>query len=150
MGTFISKSPEATLLLGEQWGREAQAGWVIGLTGDLGAGKTQLVKGLAVGLGVAGRVHSPSFALLNEYNGGRLPLFHLDLFRLDTPAQIVRAGLEEYFYRPRGVAVIEWAERWFDPGARREARGAGSRFRRVNIEVLSETERRITYEDSGA
>jgi tRNA threonylcarbamoyladenosine biosynthesis protein TsaE len=138
------------MLLGEQWGREAQAGWVIGLTGDLGAGKTQLVKGLAVGLGVAGRVHSPSFALLNEYNGGRLPLFHLDLFRLDTPAQIVRAGLEEYFYRPRGVAVIEWAERWFDPGTRREARGAESRFRRVNIEVLSETERRITYEDSGA
>ena len=138
------------MLLGEQWGREAQAGWVIGLIGDLGAGKTQLVKGLAVGLGVARRVHSPSFALLNEYNGGRLPLFHLDLFRLDTPAQIVRAGLEEYFYRPRGVAVIEWAERWFDPGARREARGAGSRFRGVNIEVLSETERRITYEDSGA
>ena len=84
---------------------------MIGLSGDLGAGKTQFVKGLARGLGIAARVHSPTFALVNIYAGGRLTLFHLDLYRLDTPEQIAAAGLEEYL-RPAGVTVIEWAERW--------------------------------------
>ena len=93
MATFISRSPEETLQLGEQWGSEAPAGSVIGLTGDLGAGKTQLVKGIARGLGVSDRVHSPTFALLHEYRGGRLPLFHLDLYRLETHDQIAGAGL---------------------------------------------------------
>ena len=83
---------------------------VIGLCGDLGAGKTQLVKGLARGLGITARVHSPTFALVNIYNGGRLTLFHLDLYRLDTREQILAAGLEEYL-KPAGVTVIEWAER---------------------------------------
>src|SRR5437016_8538660 len=110
MATFISKSPEDTMTLGEQWGRAAECGRVIGLTGDLGAGKTQLVKGVARGLGLTDRVHSPTFTLIHEYNGGRLPLFQLDLYRLATREQIVAAGLEEYLSRPKGVAVIEWAE----------------------------------------
>ena len=71
MATFISRSPEETSALGEQWGRDAQPGWVIGLSGDLGAGKTQLVRGIARGIGVTDRVHSPTFALINEYGGGR-------------------------------------------------------------------------------
>jgi len=96
---------------------------------------------------VTGCVRSPTFALINEYSGGRLRLVHIDLFRLDTREQMVGAGLEEYFSRPAGVAVIEWAEKWFDRGSTRESRG--SRVRRVNIEALSETERRITYEDFG-
>src|SRR5512145_1231944 len=104
MATFISLSPSETSALGEGWGRAAQAGLVIGLSGDLGAGKTQLVKGLAQGLGVATRVSSPTFALVNEYSGGRLRLFHLDLYRLDNRAQIEGAGLEEYL-APEGVAV---------------------------------------------
>ena len=149
MATFISRSPEETLQLGEQWGSEAPAGSVIGLTGDLGAGKTQLVKGIARGLGVSDRVHSPTFALLHEYRGGRLPLFHLDLYRLETHDQIAGAGLEEYFCQPEGVAVIEWAERWFPKGSRLEARGSRCTFRRVRIEVLGETERRIHYENFG-
>ena len=95
MATFISKSPEDTQRLGETWGRGAGAGLVIGLTGDLGAGKTELVKGLARGLGVKTRVHSPTFALLHEYTDGRLPLFHIDLYRLESPSQIVGAGLED-------------------------------------------------------
>ena len=70
MATFISHSPEETAALGEQWGRAAASGWLIGLSGDLGAGKTQLVKGLARGLGSSARVHSPTFALLNEYAAG--------------------------------------------------------------------------------
>ncbi len=68
------------------------------------------MKGLARGLGVVSRVHSPTFTLVNEYGGGRLRLFHLDLYRLETAAQIRSAGLEDYL-QPDGVAVIEWAER---------------------------------------
>jgi tRNA threonylcarbamoyladenosine biosynthesis protein TsaE len=143
MATYISHSPEETLALGEAWGRAAVSGLVIGLSGDLGAGKTQLTKGIAQGLEVAGRVHSPTFTLVNEYAGGRLPLFHVDLYRLDTPDQIIGAGLEEYFC-PKGVAVIEWAERWFTSAVK----FAGP-YRAVNIEAVSETERRITYEDFG-
>jgi tRNA threonylcarbamoyladenosine biosynthesis protein TsaE len=151
MVTHISHSPEETAALGETWGRAARPGWVIGLTGDLGAGKTQLVKGLARGLGLTARVHSPTFALVNEYDGGRLPLSHLDLYRLETKEQILSAGLEEYL-QPKGVAVIEWVERWFEPvsgsGFRVASFVAG--YRQVWIEVLSETERRLAYEDFGA
>ena len=158
MATHISHSPAETAALGEQWGRAAESGLVIGLSGDLGAGKTQFVKGLARGLGIATRVQSPTFALLNIYNGGRLTLFHLDLYRLDTPGQIAAAGLEEYL-RPAGVTVIEWAERWLDQvqslkskvqSLESEGTGLRQRLRWVQIEVLSETEWRITYEDPGA
>ena len=96
MATFISHSPVETEALGEAWGRAAQAGWVIGLSGELGAGKTQLVKGLARGLGITARVHSPTFTLVNEYDGGRLRLFHLDLYRLETREEMRSAGLEEF------------------------------------------------------
>ena len=148
---FTSHSPAETETLGEAWGRAAESGLVIGLSGDLGAGKTQLVKGLARGLGIAVRVHSPTFTLVNEYGAGRLPLFHLDLYRLETREQIVAAGLEEYL-QPDGVAVIEWAERWFGEvrSPKCEVRSPGRQIRWVEIEVLNETERRITYEDFGA
>jgi tRNA threonylcarbamoyladenosine biosynthesis protein TsaE len=158
MATYISHSPDETAALGEQWGRAAESGLVIGLSGDLGAGKTQLVKGLARGLGIAARVHSPTFTLVNIYSGGRLTLFHLDLYRLDTRQQIAAAGLEDYL-SPAGVTVIEWAERWFGEGQglksevrspKSAAIGQPKGFRMVQIEVLSETERRIYYEDSGA
>jgi tRNA threonylcarbamoyladenosine biosynthesis protein TsaE len=145
MATFISHSPAETELLGECWGRAAERGLVIGLSGDLGAGKTQLVKGIARGLGVTARVHSPTFTLVNEYGGGRLRLFHLDLYRLETRGQTVSAGLEEYL-QPDGLAVIEWAERLEDGGWKMEA----VKFRKAKIEILNETERRIIYEDFGA
>src|SRR5436189_5251887 len=124
MATNISHSPGETESLGETWGRTARKGLVIALSGDLGAGKTQLVKGIARGLGIAQRVHSPTFALIHQYNGGRLPLFHLDLYRLHTREQMMDAGLEEYFRRPQGVAVIEWAERWFPKVSRVEGQGS--------------------------
>ena len=169
MATYTSHSPDETAALGEQWGRAAESGWVIGLSGDLGAGKTQLVKGVARGLGIAARVHSPTFALVNIYTGGRLTLFHVDLYRLDTREQIAAAGLEEYL-NPEGVAVIEWAERWFGEGPQGKARSplraakvggtsltSGRRARDcapyliwVQIDVLSESERRSTYDDPGA
>jgi tRNA threonylcarbamoyladenosine biosynthesis protein TsaE len=154
MGTTISHSPDETAALGEQWGRAAQSGLVIGLSGDLGAGKTQFVKGLARGLGIEARVHSPTFALVNIYNGGRLTLFHLDLYRLDTREQINGAGLEEYL-QPAGVTVIEWAERWFFSQSKVQSPKSKvlcqtPRLRLVQFEVLGETERRIIYDDPDA
>jgi len=171
MATTISHSPTETIALGEQWGRAAESGLVIGLSGDLGAGKTQFVKGLARGLGIVERVHSPTFALVNIYSGGRLTLFHLDLYRLETPQQIAAAGLDEYL-TPAGVTVVEWAERWFQEVQSRKSQvqspesgitNAASRstlhaprpttpspFRWVQFEVLSETERHIAYEDQEA
>jgi tRNA threonylcarbamoyl adenosine modification protein YjeE len=166
MATFTSHSPAETAALGEVWGSEAQSGLVIGLCGDLGAGKTQLVKGLARGLGCTQLVRSPTFALVNTYTDGRLTLFHLDLYRLQTREQIIAAGLEEYL-TPEGLTVIEWAERWLEAplSAVRgpqsivrtplpaESLGVGlcaGPLRWVHIDVLSPTERRITYEDSGA
>lgn len=150
MEMFLSRSPEETARLGEEWGRTAAAGWVVGLLGDLGAGKTELVKGLARGLGFMARVQSPTFALVNHHVGGRLDLFHLDLYRLELPAHIVAAGLEEYLYHPAGVAVVEWMDRWLgsDPAALRVPRPR--HYRQVSIEAVSESERRIIYEDFGA
>lgn len=144
MATHISHSAAETERLGEQWGREASAGLVIGLSGDLGTGKTQLTKGIARGLGVNERILSPTFALVNEYRSGRLPMFHLDLYRLDTREQIVGAGLESYLTKPKGVAIVEWIERWFDGSDI-----VGARYRRVQIKQLSETDREIIYEDFG-
>ena len=155
MVTLISHSPEETEALGETWGREAESGLVIGLSGDLGAGKTQLVKGVARGLDIRARVHSPTFALLNVYGGGRLNLNHLDLYRLENREQVIAAGLEEYFH-PSGVTVVEWAERWFGGGESSKFKAQSSKSRAfaahlrwVQIESLSETSRRITYEDFG-
>ena len=145
---LISQSPADTAALGETIGRAAATGLVIALSGDLGAGKTQFVKGLARGLGIGGRVHSPTFTLVNEYGGGRLRLFHLDLYRLETPEQIRSAGIEE-FLAPDGVSVVEWAERLGQPGAGRWALGSGDRWMRVSLEIVSETERKIIYDDFG-
>jgi tRNA threonylcarbamoyladenosine biosynthesis protein TsaE len=143
MATFISHSPAQTEALGEKFGRAAERGLVIALSGDLGAGKTQFVRGLARGLGVTGRVHSPTFTLVNEYGGGRLKLFHLDLYRLETAEQILSAGIEEYL-SPDGVAVVEWAERIADRGLR------VADLKNVKIEILGELERKIIYDDFGA
>ncbi len=146
MATFISHSPAETEALGEKMGRAAQHGFVFALSGELGAGKTQLVRGLARGLGITARVHSPTFTLVNEYRGGRLTLFHLDLFRLETPEQILSAGLEN-FLRPDGVSVIEWAEKL---NADREPPNAANRTIRVHLEIMNPTERKIVYDDFGA
>jgi len=165
MATFISHRPAETEALGETWGREAETGLVIGLCGELGAGKTQLVRGLARGLGSPERVHSPTFTLVNVYSGGRLTLFHLDLYRLDTPEQILRAGLHDYLRMP-GVTVIEWADKWFEvhsspqtvhsPHLKTSSRQAGvtdhvmalcDRLRWVLIESQNQTTRRILHED---
>jgi tRNA threonylcarbamoyladenosine biosynthesis protein TsaE len=147
MATFTSHSPEETAALGESWGREARPGWLIGLTGDLGAGKTLLATGIARGLGVTIRVQSPTFTLVNEYLEGRLPLFHLDLYRLSTRNDVVAAGLEPYLSRPSGVAVVEWIERWI--GDKPPLLLPGVSFRRVEIKTAGENDRQLVYEDFG-
>jgi len=84
---------------------------VIALSGDLGAGKTQLVKGLARGLGCEREVTSPTFTLIHEYIGGRLPLYHFDLYRIEDANSLERLGIDEYF-NGGGVSVVEWADKF--------------------------------------
>ncbi|MBM3832324.1 MAG: tRNA (adenosine(37)-N6)-threonylcarbamoyltransferase complex ATPase subunit type 1 TsaE [Verrucomicrobia bacterium] len=141
MATFISHSAEETERFAERFGRGMASGCVVGLIGDLGAGKTQFVRGFARGLDVTDRVHSPTFALLNIYAGGRLPLFHLDLYRLETDDQIVAAGLDQYF-APEGIAIVEWMDRWHSTLPRC--------YYQIEFEVMSENERRIRYDHAGA
>src|SRR3954471_16424940 len=111
MATHISTSPEQTVALGRAFGERARAGLIVGLKGDLGVGKTQFVRGVAADVSATDRVNSPTFALINEYLTGRLPIFHIDLYRLETADAILSAGLEDFFQQKNGVTVIEWFER---------------------------------------
>jgi len=110
MALTILNNAEATQALGESWAAELTGGEVIALYGVLGAGKTQLVKGIARGLGYSGDVTSPTFTIVHEYRGGRLPLYHLDLYRLKSESDGIDIGLEE-FLPSDGVTVIEWPDR---------------------------------------
>jgi tRNA threonylcarbamoyladenosine biosynthesis protein TsaE len=150
MHEIVTHSPSETELLGVRWGEEAQAGWVFGLKGELGAGKTQLVKGIAKGLGIRSRVLSPTFALIHQYTDGRVPLYHLDLYRLEGDAQIRGAGLEEYLFQRTGVTVVEWVDRWPEMGRTGSPENRFARHRSVTIEQIGELDRRIQYEDSGS
>jgi len=147
--TIVTHNPDETERLGTRWGQEAGHGWIFGLKGELGAGKTQLVKGIAEGLGITARVQSPTFVLVHEYPGGRLPLYHLDLYRLGDEKAIRGAGLEQYFYQRNGVAVIEWVDRWPELATSMQ-RAAHASYRFVVVEPLDEFTRRIAYEDFGA
>jgi tRNA threonylcarbamoyladenosine biosynthesis protein TsaE len=110
MGLTILNSVAVAQAFGERWAADLKGGEIFALTGVLGAGKTQLVKGLARGLGYRGEVTSPTFTLVNEYVGGRLPLIHIDLYRIDSEAEAVAFGIEEYL-PSRGVTVVEWPEK---------------------------------------
>jgi len=111
MGLTILSSSEASQTFGESWATELTGGEIFALHGVLGAGKTQLVKGLARGLGFEGEVTSPTFTIIHEYRGGRLPLYHIDLYRLPGAREAVDLGLEEYLPAPDGITVIEWPDR---------------------------------------
>ena len=108
--TYATHSEQETAAVGRELGRTLASGSVVLLSGDLGAGKTAFVKGLAEGLDIdAGDVSSPTFTLVQEYRGGRLTLFHVDLYRLTDPREIDDLGLEEI--AAGGVLAIEWAEK---------------------------------------
>lgn len=134
----LSRSPEATQALGARLGRQAAAGDVIALYGELGAGKTCLIQGVAAGLGVPPPVTSPTFILIAEY-AGRLPLYHVDLYRTEGLDEIRALGLEELFDGD-GLTVVEWAEKAEALLPARSVRvrihGVGDEARTIEIEGL--------------
>jgi tRNA threonylcarbamoyladenosine biosynthesis protein TsaE len=109
---FLSDSPAATLALGRRLGERLEADSITALVGELGCGKTLLTRGICAGLGVPPRhVNSPTFVLVNEYRG-RLPVFHLDLYRLEGASDGIELGIGDYLARAAaGVMIIEWAEK---------------------------------------
>ena len=106
---IITNSPAETEAAGAALAAELKPGSVIAFTGDLGAGKTAFTRGLARGLGVEERVTSPTFTIVNEYEGGRLPLFHFDMYRLGSSDELFDIGWEDYLSRG-GVCAVEWSE----------------------------------------
>jgi tRNA threonylcarbamoyladenosine biosynthesis protein TsaE len=106
---FITHSPEETRALGGRLADALKGGEVVAFTGDLGAGKTAFVSGMAQALGVDERVTSPTFTIVNEYEGGRLPLFHFDMYRLGSADELFHIGWEDYLAR-NGVCAVEWSE----------------------------------------
>lgn len=132
---LITRNPEETVAWGEKIGKYIVSGTILALSGDLGAGKTALSQGIAKGLGITEAVVSPTFVLIQEYEGGRLPLYHMDMYRLETEREFTQLGLEDYF-NSDGVIVIEWAERL---GELLPADHIA-----IHIEYLSDRERKIT------
>lgn len=108
---FISRSAAETEEAGARFAPELRAGDVLALSGDLGAGKTRFVKGLARALGSSDAVTSPTFTLVHEYSGGRLPLYHFDFYRLETAEALRSLDFDEYVFG-NGVSVIEWADKF--------------------------------------
>ena len=106
---YITNSPEETEKVGVALGKILEPGTVIAYRGDLGAGKTAFTRGLARGLGYADMVTSPTYTIVNEYLGGRLPLFHFDMYRLASADDLWDIGWEDYLERG-GVCAVEWSE----------------------------------------
>jgi tRNA threonylcarbamoyladenosine biosynthesis protein TsaE len=107
---FISNSAEETRAVGRNYASSARPGDVFALQGDLGAGKTQFVKGFVAGLGSDADVTSPTFVLVHEYEKGRIPVYHFDFYRLDQSEAVLKLGFDDYIFGD-GVSVIEWADR---------------------------------------
>lgn len=145
---YTTAGEEQTEALGFRLGQLIQPGAVIAYTGDLGAGKTAFTRGLARGLGIPDRVTSPTFTIVNEYEGGRLPLFHFDMYRLGSSDELFDIGWEDYLARG-GVCAVEWSENVEDalrdaihitiekdplePDTRRITIEGGSRFEAAGI-----------------
>ena len=133
---FYTNSPQQTEALGEKLAQQLLPGAVIAYLGDLGAGKTAFTRGLARGLGSADRVTSPTYTIVNEYLGGKMPLFHFDMYRLGSSDELFDIGWEDYLERG-GVCAVEWSENVSD---------AMENALTVSIEKTGETTRTITIE----
>lgn len=133
---FITHSPEETEKIGEALAKSLQPGTILAYRGDLGAGKTAFTRGLARGLGCKETVTSPTYTIVNEYLGGRLPLFHFDMYRLASSDDLWDIGWEDYLDR-EGVCAVEWSENVQD---------AMEDAITVTIEKLGENTRQITIE----
>lgn len=105
---YESYKPEDTFAIGEKIGREAVPGQLCTLTGDLGVGKTVLTQGIAKGLGIEEPVNSPTFTIVQVYENGRMPLYHLDVYRIGDVSEMEEIGYEDYFYG-EGLCIVEWA-----------------------------------------
>ena len=136
MATFTSASPDETQRIGREFGADLRQGAVVALVGQLGAGKTQFVKGLVAGIGARTEVTSPTFTLIHEYTGGRLPVYHFDFFRIEDQQSAERLGLDEYFFGD-GVSIVEWADKFPDV--------IPVNALRISFETKSENERLITF-----
>ena len=136
---YMTNAPEETEALGEKLGKLLRPGTVLAYLGDLGAGRTAFTRGLARGLGCRETVTSPTYTIVNEYLGGRLPLFHFDMYRLTSSDDLWDIGWEDYLDR-QGVCAVEWSE-----NVPEAMTGALT----VRIEKLGDTVRRITI-DGGA
>jgi tRNA threonylcarbamoyladenosine biosynthesis protein TsaE len=135
VATFISNSPGETESFGQQYAGTVKPGDVIALVGELGSGKTQFVKGLAAAIGVTTPATSPTFTLLHEYSGGRVPVYHFDFFRVGNRQDAARLGLDDYFFGD-GLSVVEWADRFPDLIPETACW--------ISFETKSETQRAIT------
>jgi tRNA threonylcarbamoyladenosine biosynthesis protein TsaE len=140
---FKSYSPEETRTLARHLARRFQPGDVVLLEGDLGAGKTTFAQGVAIGLGIEDPVDSPTFTLIKEYHGGRVPLYHMDVYRIQSPEE--ELGWDEYFYG-EGVTLIEWASRilpWLPEKAIHVELSHAQNCRNIRIEPPPEEAGRI-------
>lgn len=136
---FESNSAEDTFAFGQKLGREAAPGEIICLDGDLGVGKTVFTQGFAAGLGIDDYVNSPTFNIVKEYEGGRLPLYHFDVYRIGDPSEMEEIGYEDYFYG-QGVSIIEW------PGQIEELLPKEARWVRIRKDLTKGFDyRRIEY-----
>ena len=133
---LITHSPEETEALGQRLGSSLPAGTVLAYRGDLGAGKTAFTRGLARGLGYEEPVTSPTYTIVNEYLGGRLPLFHFDMYRLPSAEDLFDIGWDDYLDR-NGICAVEWSENVWS---------ALESPLVVSIEKLDENTRKITIE----
>jgi tRNA threonylcarbamoyladenosine biosynthesis protein TsaE len=111
VATNISNSAAETEQLGRDFAQKIDKGDVVALRGGLGAGKTQFVKGVVAALGSENEVTSPTFTLIHEYSGGRVPIYHFDFFRIEDRQSAERLGLDEYFFGD-GICLVEWADKF--------------------------------------
>ncbi len=111
MVTTILRTPEDTIAFGQAFAGTLESGDVVALCGELGAGKTHLVKGLVAGLGAECAVTSPTFTLIHEYRGGRLPVFHADWYRVEEEQELLKIGIDDYLAE-EGVVIVEWADKF--------------------------------------
>jgi tRNA threonylcarbamoyladenosine biosynthesis protein TsaE len=133
---FISNSVEQTISAGRTYGKEACRGDVFALSGDLGAGKTQFVKGFVAGVGSTAGVTSPTFVLIHEYGDGPLPVYHFDFYRIENHEALSRLGFDDYVFGD-GVTLIEWADR-FPSVVPSHARWLSFKLRDENTRVITE------------
>lgn len=137
-GTTSVDSIEATIEFGRRLAENLKPGDVLGLVGDLGAGKTHLTKGIVAGIGASEEVTSPTFTLVHEYRSGRIPVFHFDFYRIDDPNELISIGWDE-FLDSDGVVIVEWADKF------PELLPKSADW--LKIEIESGDRRRITLQD---